>query len=406
MTRVHEMTLTASTRVALVPEAGFGLACFVGSAATVQKYAGTAATAGYLVLLVVAVPLVVRAASLWMPRLSTVTVVVLAVATLAVLVVLFALLYPHANTHSEGMGSDRDDAADMGARALLHGRWPYHGRTYLGNPISQLPGLLFLAVPFVALGHSAYAAFFWLPVLFLLLWHRRGEPQAPLFLIWLALLASPVLVREVVTGGDLVANTVSVMLAMWLVDAALTRSTGAFVLAGLVLGFVLSSRVTFFFVLPPLVVLAWRRCGLPRAVGVLLLAGVGFTAVTLPFYVGHSRFPPLSASDHLSVFEGSVPGGQWLVIAAALVLSVALALLVPAGLAGAFVQAASVWAFFLIAVAVHDSIQAGTLDLAQLTPGYGLPVLLLTLGALPGGAALARALRVSRTGVAATRFVD
>lgn len=373
-------------------ETGFAVACFIGSAATVQKYGGTASTIAYLVVLLGAVPVLLRESALLAPRIPASLVLPAAVASFVLIAVLFVVIYPHANTHAAGIGSDRDDAADMGAHALLQGHWPYHGLTYLGHPISQLPGLLLLAVPFVALGHSAYAAFFWLPVLFVLLWQLRREGQAPLLLTWLALIASPVVVREVVTGGDLLANTVSVMLAAWLVDVALAhRHRWGVVLAGLFLGFVLSSRLNFLFVLPPLAVLAWRRHGVRSAPAFLAPTVVGFAAVTLPFYIGRASFPPFKASDHLKGFNGSIPGGQTLVIAAGVVLSLALALVVESSLATVFMQTAVVQSFFLVAVAVHDSIQAGTLDLYALTPGYGFPVALLALGALVGAEAEPRA---------------
>lgn len=313
-------------------------------------------------------------------------VLLLALATLLALAVLFAVIYPHANTHAPNAGTDRDDAADLGGHALLRGEWPYRGRTYLDGGISQFPGLLLLATPFVALGHSAYAAFFWLPLLFALLWMLRGEPRAPLLLLWLALVLSPVLVREVVTGGDLVANSVSVMVATWLVVVSLDRGGRvAVVLAGLALGFTLSSRLNFLFVLPPLAAVVWRRWGMRTASAVLGLAAAGFLAVTLPFYVGHtSDFPPLKASDHLAAFNGSVPGGERLVIAAGLVLSVVLALRLAGGrVQGVFAQTAIVQAFFLVAVVALASVRAGSLDLVSLTPGYGLPVLLFALGAIP-----------------------
>lgn len=363
-------------------EVGFALACFVGSAATIQKYGGTASTCAYLVVLLGAVPSLLRIGISRFPR-PTSTILLAAAASLVALAVLFFLLYPHANTHTPGVGSDRDDAADMGAHALLRGQWPYYGRTYLGGTVSQLPGLLLLAVPFVALGHSAYAAFFWLPVLFVLLWQLRGDGRESLLLSWLALLASPVLVREVVTGGDLLANTVSVMLAMVLVAFALERGhRWRVVLAGLFLGFVLSSRLNFLFALLPLAVLAWRRYGVRRSLEFLVPTAAGFAAVTLPFWVGRDSFPPLTSSDHLSAFDGSIPGGQSLVLALAVVLAVALALIGPSRLGSVFAQAAVVQAFFVVVVGVHEVIQAGTFDLTDLTPGYGLPVVLLALGAL------------------------
>ncbi len=373
----------ALTRRPTAAEAGFALACFVASAATVQKYGGTAGTLVYLVVLLGGVPLFLRTAVRHFPHLPMSAIVLIAVGSLLLLAVLFFVLYPHANTHAAGVGSDRDDAADMGAHALLRGQWPYYGRTYLGGHVSQLPGLLVLAVPFVALGHSAYAAFFWLPVLFGLLSRLRGEGRVPLILTLLVLIASPVVVREVVTGGDLLANTVSVMLAMWFVAAALVRDyRWRLVLADVFLGFVLSSRVNFLFILVPLAALAWKRFGVRRALDFLVPTGVGFLAVTLPFYVGKSSFPPFAASDHLASFDGNVPGGEALVIAAAIVLAIILALVAQPNLGSVFAQAATVQAFFIVAVAVHDAITAGALDLTELAPGYGLPVALLALGAL------------------------
>lgn len=400
--RGHRLSLASETRDVALPrrptsvETAFALACFVGSAATVQKYGGTASMFVYLAVLLGAVPLFLRAAVPRFPQLKSSTIVMVAAASLVVLAVLFFVLYPHANSHVPGVGSDRDDAADMGAHALLRGQWPYHGRTYLGGTISQLPGLLLLAVPFVALGHSAYAAFFWLPVLFALLWNLRAEGRVALLLAWLALIASPVLVREVVTGGDLLANTISVMVAVWLIALALERHhRWRLVFAGLFMGFVLSSRLNFLFVLLPLAAFAWKRYGIRRVLEFLVPTAVSMAAVTLPFWVGRASFPPLTSSDHLSAFDGSLPGGQSLVIAIALVVAIGFALAAPPRLGSVFAQAAAVQAFFIVAVGVHEAVQAGSLDLTDLTPGYGLPVVLLALGALACDGSYFRALEES-----------
>jgi hypothetical protein len=248
----------------------------------------------------------------------------------------------------------------------------------------------------VALGHSAYAAFFWLPVLFALLWNLRAEGRVALLLAWLALIASPVLVREVVTGGDLLANTISVMVAVWLIALALERHhRWRLVFAGLFMGFVLSSRLNFLFVLLPLAAFAWKRYGIRRVLEFLVPTAVSMAAVTLPFWVGRASFPPLTSSDHLSAFDGSLPGGQSLVIAIALVVAIGFALAAPPRLGSVFAQAAAVQAFFIVAVGVHEAVQAGSLDLTDLTPGYGLPVVLLALGALACDGSYFRALEES-----------
>ena len=71
---------------------------------------------------------------------------------MSLIVVAFFVLYPVANTHAPGTGSDDDDALNLGALALLTGRFPYSQTTYLGNALHHLPGAFVLAVPFVILG--------------------------------------------------------------------------------------------------------------------------------------------------------------------------------------------------------------------------------------------------------------
>jgi hypothetical protein len=68
-----------------------------------------------------------------------------------------------------------------------------------------------------------------------------------------------------------------------------------------------------------------------------------------------------------------------------------------------------VQAFFIVAVGVHEAVQAGSLDLTDLTPGYGLPVVLLALVALACNGSYFRALGESMprrvTGVTAASGV-
>jgi hypothetical protein len=362
----------------------FGAALALASVATVDKYLGLVLTAVYALVVVAAAPALLDLVGLAHQHLTERQALWLALATLVALAVVFAVVYPHANAHTATAGSDRDDAADLGARALLDGRYPYAERTYLGGGISQLPGGLVLAAPFVAIGRSAYAAFCWLPLLFLLLRRLAGDARRPLLLLWLALLLSPVLVRELVTGGDLIANCVAVMLAAWLVAVLLDRSPLLAGLAAVGLGLALSWRLNFVFVVPPLLALVWRRTGAGAALAVAALAAAAFAAVTLPFYLAHrDEFTPLGASNHLQGFDGTIPGGARAVVLAGLALSVALALRAAAIPIGrVFAQTAVVQAFFVVAVVALASAHASTLELGPLVPGYGLPVLLFAVGAL------------------------
>src|SRR5205823_5031347 len=94
--------------------------------------------------------------------------------TLLVIVIAFLLIYPHVNTHTPGTGSDDDDALNLGAMALLTGRFPYSCTTYLGNALHHFAGAFVLASPFVVLGTSALQNLFWLPLFFLAVREEAG----------------------------------------------------------------------------------------------------------------------------------------------------------------------------------------------------------------------------------------
>src|SRR5262249_39007318 len=136
------------------------------------------------------------------------------VATIAVIVIGFAMMYPAANVHTPAVGSDDDDAYNAGARALVEGRYPYSERTYLGNVLHQLPGAFVLAAPFVIAGTSALQNLFWLPAFFLAV-RRETDEAAALRLSWLVLAASPTVLHQVTTGTGHAANTIYVALGLW-----------------------------------------------------------------------------------------------------------------------------------------------------------------------------------------------
>ena len=359
---------------------GLALVFFVASAATVQKHAGTPLLLAYLAVLSGAAWLAAPAVPWLRTRLTDCQAVTAALAVFATLAVAFAVIYPDANRRGAEEGSDRDDAADVGARLLLDGDYPYDGRTYLGQSVSQLPGALLLAAPFVALGKSAYAAFFWLPLLFVLLRARFREWRTPLLLLLLALCLSPGLLRELVTGGDLIANGIYVLGAAWLLLRA--ERAAPFALAALALGFVLSSRLSFAFVVPALLVAVASRRGWTKAVVAGGLAAAAFAAVTLPFVLHAGRFPPFEASNHLQRFDDAVPGGGT-TIGLLLGVGAVVAALVPQSWSETrfLVHAAATQLALVLSVVVYESVRNATLDFAALVPGYGLLALFFGLAA-------------------------
>jgi hypothetical protein len=370
-----------ASRPALLPRGqtiGLGLAFSFATLGVAQKYAGTPAA----VLLLAAGPVVGYVAALaleWAGRaFSPAAADVLAAVVLAAAVVALVVVYPHADTHGAGQGTDRDDAATIGARGFLHGRNPYGSTTYLGNPISQLPTLLVVAMPFVALfGSSAYELVLWLPLLYLL-WRFLARDSRVALVLLLVALASPGLLREYLTGGDLIPNTVLVTLGCVLVWRV-ARGSAAQLGAAVVLGVVLASRANFVLVLVPLVIAVARRRGLPAAIRTAAGASAAFAAIVVPLAVTEGGRTALSMNDKLSEVSGGAPLVLSLVTAAAVVMALGTRRWSLGAVLG---QAAAVQAMLLVAVVVSSSVDRGSPDFFWLVSGYGVPVLLLALTAV------------------------
>ena len=180
------------------------------SSFVVHKYLGWEGTIIYSIGVAASVALGRRGFT----RLSTRTLAWLVLLASVLIAVAFVVVYPIANTHAAGAGSDDDDALNLGAMALLAGRFPYAETTYLGNVLHHLPGAFILATPFVALGTSALQNLWWLPVFFLAVKEEaNGRTALELALVVVAL--SPEVVYEVVTGTGYLANAISVLLGLW-----------------------------------------------------------------------------------------------------------------------------------------------------------------------------------------------
>ena len=341
---------------------------FVASAGTIQKYAGTAAA-------LVSLPLFILVAAVLLPWLERLAArvderqaLVAACVALTCLALVFIVVYPHANSHALGQGSDRDDAADLGARRLLDGRYLYGPLTYLRNPISQLPGELALAAPFVAvLGHSGYANVLALALLAGLLVFT-GRRLASALVIELVIVLSPGVLREYVTGGDLIANTVYVAAASVAVYALATRRWAG-VIAAAALGVTLASRGNFAFVLIPLAFMlareGIRRAGLLLSITVMVAATLAAIAVARP--AGRTS---IRIADHLDVLGRY---GSSVTIVVAVAVAVVLALRTRDwAYRTLFTQAAIVQAIFPLALVLNAR------SFTPLVSGYGVPAVVLS----------------------------
>lgn len=337
----------------------------IPSSAIIQKYLGLAGVAVYALAAILALWAALRYG--WIEYLadrSERAVIVLALLTFLLLGLAFAMIYPAANAGVMGGGSDADDALNLAARALVAGRYPYGSLTYLGNPISPLPGAIFLALPFVALGNSAYQNLFWLAVFALVMARYLRDGGAALALAWTTLILGPVVVYALVTGQDYLANSLYVLAFSW----ALLNAHGGWERAGwaALLGLALASRANFLLLVPLILAELARRTGRKSALAAVGLALAVATGITLPFYLYEpAGFTPLHTFGELGRFGTILPGAGVLVPAAAALLALGLALRRgPGGDAAFFRDSAWVQALPVGAGVILSSIAFGRLDLS------------------------------------------
>ena len=292
----------------------------------------------------------------------------LAAATVLGAALLFAVIYPIADSGAVGGGSDRDDALNAGAAALLDGRYPYRELTYLGNPLSPLPGALLLATPFVAIGNAAYQTFFWLPVFMLVTGRATGSLRSGVLLSWTVLILSPANMIGIVTGDDLLANGIYVFVFTILLIRAAARRRWPAALLAVLLGLALASRLNYVLLLPLLFAHLRQHAGTGAAVRLGGIAGAAAAAVTVPFYLhAPEAFPPLHVSRY---FSSPIPHSAVIVPLLAGLLTVVLARrpMDPDGVAlcGRFA-----FVGFLLVLALHvmGSAAAGALVVSALDYG-------------------------------------
>ena len=337
----------------------FALSLWLASAGVVQKYAGTTAAVGYLPVCVgfaVLTPMVIRRG-----RDVSFGPAVAGLAALAlVTVVAIVVVFPHANSHAPNTGSDRDDAATLAASRLVDGQNPYTERTYLGGAISQFPGGVIAAVPFVKLfGSAGYELVVWIPILALLLAFVGRSAGAAAALLLIVLAISPGVWREILTGGDLIPCVTAVCFCL----IAIERSW-AWPLLGVALCWrpnLAISAIPFLMRLRP-----------PRAIAAVLISAATFSLLTIPF-VAWGGFTPWTTSNKLESYDGVVPGGARTLV----LLGVAVAVvLVWRDIGTVWTQAAAPQAFYLGAIVVKASLDAHRLELLPLVSGYGVLVLI------------------------------
>ena len=315
-------------------------------------------------------------------RLSPRVALFLAGLAIAFALVAAGLAYPVADVHVPGSGSDRDDALRDATNALLDGRHPYGAATYLGNPITPLPGALLLATPFVIANAVWLQNIFWLGAFFLLARNRLGDERQALLLLCVVM-ATPAVAHEVSVGGDLLANGIYVAVGLAFVAGTTTARSAPWraVAAAVFLGVALASRLTYPYVLPLVFAFAWRLTGPRRAFLRTATAAVTFALLTLPLYLwSPDRFAPLHMRTKVMRVADVIPRPDIVVpliaVAGALVVCVRLRPVLGALL----LRAAAVVALptTVLLVASIPSSDAPTLEYLAMGLGY-LPLAVLAL---------------------------
>ena len=323
------------------------------SSFVVNKYLGWERTIAYAIVVAVIVALKPRLSR----RLSNRDLLWLAVFTLALIVVAFLAVYPIANTHVAGAGSDDDDGLNLGAMALLTGHSPYSRTTYLGNALHHLPGAFVLASPFVLFGTSALQNLFWLPMFFLAV-RRDADGRSALELAWLVLGLSPGVMYEVVTGTGYMSNTIYVLLGLWWLVRTTHRD-----IAAIAWGLTLASRANFLFLVPLAFGSLRQHAGSRTALRATALTCATIACLTLPFYL-HDRgnFGPLDAANRLLAFNALLPhlGVALIVLMAALAFALSFTRMDAAAL---FRNCALVQALPVVAGVVLTTVQDRQLNL-------------------------------------------
>jgi hypothetical protein len=341
----------------------------------IQKYFGKRGLVVYTVVAPTALWIAFRYSPRVLSRLPQQYSLYLLLLAFVALVVVFAIVYPKANVHIAGRGSDADDGLNLAVNELLNGRYPYYARTYLDNPLSPLPGAILLATPFVLLGSSAYQNLFWLGVFCFVLFRTMQSWRGTLILFGAVLIFSPVVMNDVVTGGDYAANTIYVLGFM-----SLTLSWGAGadsplwkrLLAVLLLGIGLSSRANFLLLMPQLFSALTLRAGWRTAARYSALALLACATVTIPFWIHDpAGFTPLRNQAHkVAEFQEVLPFASLVVPVLGGCIALALAWSSIRRRKDTWLRdCAIVQAFLVICVVALSVIQTGTLSLIETSYG-------------------------------------
>lgn len=307
---------------------GMGEVWNVGGAATALGY-GLTVTAATLVLRPWVAERLGRAPAWVLPALVAVVVAGLTAA--------FVVGVPPLYRDALGVGSDRADALGVALSRLADGLYPYGATTYLGNPITPLPGALLLAAPFWgATGYAGWQNPVWLLLLLAVLRGRRPLRARPTLTWVLVAVGGLEVLREFLVGDDLVTGAVPAVAALaWTLRVADGRSTAAVAAVAMVLGVTTCTRPHLVLVLVVVFAAVGVRAGARRALLVGGCAGLAWVVLIVPFLLGGlARFSPLHVVAKVTGDRAVTVGIVVVALVAVVLLVAALAAARPSTTAG------------------------------------------------------------------------
>ena len=221
-----------------------------------------------------------------------------------VMVGIYTVLYPIAHLHAHSRGSDSEDALRLATTEMLRGDFPYYLRTYLGDPITPMPGSLLLATPFLLMGRVSLQNPFWLAAFVVLCARYFRFRATALAYLLVVVLGSAITLDDFVVGADFSINTFYICVAVVLFLGSFKKNPlGApHLLAAIFLGIALSSRTLYVVLLPLLMAyLLQSGRGWVSALRSFALPIATAAAITVPFYLyDPARFTPLHVAGKLN----------------------------------------------------------------------------------------------------------
>ncbi len=360
---------------------GFAALLLLPSIDTVLKYSGIAGTAAFFILGTAALFVSLRfLVEPFLLRINDKTALIAAGLILLILAVIAILGYPIANSGTFGAGGDVDDAMISAAKDVMSGQYPYYKRTYLGLLISPMPGAIFLAIPFVAIGLLQLQNVVWLGALFAAV--RLQISAAAALGVLLTLLAiSPTVYHGLVTGSDYISNTIYVVIAMWFMVTTISDPNSSVwkrLLPAVLLGIGFSSRTNFYLSMPLFLSVLVQTAPLKEIAKYLTVTAIVFFSVTFPFWIyDPAGFAPLiSQASKVKELESFMPYAGIIIPGSALLLSIALSFQkMGRDCAVFFRNSAIVQLYVLLFTSTVFALQRGQLNFYMAHAGYGMFVL-------------------------------